>query len=336
MYKSAYKFGLYLMASLTVLSTVAGAIPMGNMNLFTDAMASGKHSERYDNSQEYEKNYYSDNENNYRANYDDYYYNQQQPSYNNNYDGYEDNKKISYDNSYDNDNSKYSNYPTKDKKYVCQTGQFKGFFVESVEFCLSHNKPPAPPTPVNNNSSIVNSFTCVNPNIININTDTNQSSSSLSALQPMLAAAAKGLNGNIDRHDQIDLNKAIVNLCIINDNDKIVIEDEAQPEPPTCEDCFTKVLTDKELDDLIQAIIEDSEGEESSLQEVCEFIANNLDEEGRAFLSDRLLVLGGDVGISEDKINEILDCLEKVFGGEFPREIIIDSLTVQQHMNWKS
>ena len=26
-------------------------------------------------------------------------------------------------------------YPTKDKKYVCQTGQFEGFFVESVEFC---------------------------------------------------------------------------------------------------------------------------------------------------------------------------------------------------------
>ena len=125
MYKSAYKFGLYLMASLTVLSTVAAAIPVGNMNLFSDAMASGKHSDRYDNSQEYEKSYYSDNENNYRANYDDYYYNQQQPSYNNNYDGYEDNKKISYDNSYDNDNSKYSNYPTKDKKYVCQTGQFK-------------------------------------------------------------------------------------------------------------------------------------------------------------------------------------------------------------------
>ena len=30
---------------------------------------------------------------------------------------------------------KHSTYPTKDKKYVCQTGQFKGFFVESVEFC---------------------------------------------------------------------------------------------------------------------------------------------------------------------------------------------------------
>ena len=43
-------------------------------------------------------------------------------------------KKISYNNSYE-DMKTYSTYPTKDKKYVCQTGQFQGFFVESVEFC---------------------------------------------------------------------------------------------------------------------------------------------------------------------------------------------------------
>ncbi len=39
MHKSAYKFGLYLMASLIVLSTVAAVIPMSNMNLFENAMA---------------------------------------------------------------------------------------------------------------------------------------------------------------------------------------------------------------------------------------------------------------------------------------------------------
>jgi hypothetical protein len=229
MYKSAYKLRLFLIASLIVLSTVTAAIPMGNINLFQNAMASEKHSDKNDNSQEYEKSYYSDEENNYRANYDDNYYYQdqqkQQPSYSNSY-GYEDNKKISYGNSYDNDNSKYSNYPTKDKKYVCQTGQFEGFFVESVEFCLSHYKPPVPPTPINNNSSLVNTFTCVNPNVININTDTNQSLSSLNGLlQPIQGAAAKVLNGNLDGLGQIDLNKAIVNLCIINDHDNIVIGD---------------------------------------------------------------------------------------------------------------
>ena len=58
---------------------------------------------------------------------------QEQSSYDNNNYGY-DNKKISYNNSYE-DLKKYSTYPTKDKKYVCQTGQFQGFFVESVEFC---------------------------------------------------------------------------------------------------------------------------------------------------------------------------------------------------------
>ena len=60
---------------------------------------------------------------------------QQQSSYdyNNNY-GYDDTKKISYSDSYE-DMKTYRTYPTKDKKYVCQTGQFQGFYVESVEFC---------------------------------------------------------------------------------------------------------------------------------------------------------------------------------------------------------
>ena len=53
MHKSAYKFGFVLMASLIMLSTV-GAIPVGNMNLFSDAMASGKHSDKNDNYQEHE------------------------------------------------------------------------------------------------------------------------------------------------------------------------------------------------------------------------------------------------------------------------------------------
>ena len=61
MLKSAIMFGLYLMASLIMLSTVAAAIPMSNMNLFSDVMAQG---------------------------------------YNNNY-GYDDTKQISYNNSYE-------------------------------------------------------------------------------------------------------------------------------------------------------------------------------------------------------------------------------------------
>jgi hypothetical protein len=114
---------------------VAAAIPMSNMNLFSDAMASGKHSDKNDNYQEYES-YYS-NDKQYTSDYNYYYEPMKQPQssygYNTNY-VYDDTKQLSYNNSYE-DMKKYSTYPTKDKKYVCQTGQFQGFFVESVEFC---------------------------------------------------------------------------------------------------------------------------------------------------------------------------------------------------------
>ncbi len=55
-----------------------------------------------------------------------------------------------YDADYYDDN--YSKYPTKDKKIACQTGQFEGFFVDSVEFCklkipISPQGPPGPVGP---------------------------------------------------------------------------------------------------------------------------------------------------------------------------------------------
>jgi hypothetical protein len=104
MYKSAYKFGLFVMASLIVLSTVTVTIPMGNMNLFSDAMALGKHSDKNDNYQQYES-YYSD-DTRYSRDYNYYYepMKTQQSSYdnnnNNNY-GYDDTKQISYNDSYE-------------------------------------------------------------------------------------------------------------------------------------------------------------------------------------------------------------------------------------------
>ncbi|MGI0050666.1 MAG: hypothetical protein ACRD8K_02915, partial [Nitrososphaeraceae archaeon] len=133
MSKSAYKFRLFVMASLIMLSTSVATIPMSNMNIFSDAMASEKkHSDKY-NSQEYEKSYYSqDNQYtpDYIYNYEPMKQQQQQSSYDYNNYGYDNNKQISYNNSYE-DIKKYSTYPTKDKTYICQTGQFQGFFVES-------------------------------------------------------------------------------------------------------------------------------------------------------------------------------------------------------------
>lgn len=43
------------------------------------------------------------------------------------YDNYSDNYSYGQD--------MYSEYPTDENKYECQTGPFEGFFVSSVEFC---------------------------------------------------------------------------------------------------------------------------------------------------------------------------------------------------------
>ena len=100
--QAAYKLGLYLMASLIILSTIIAAIPMGNMNLVDRCNSLRKcipiDMKIHKNTK---KVIILIMMNNYRANYDDNYYyqdqQQQQSSYNNNYDGYEDNKKISYE-----------------------------------------------------------------------------------------------------------------------------------------------------------------------------------------------------------------------------------------------
>jgi hypothetical protein len=126
MLKSAYKFGLYLMASLTVLSTVA-TVSIGNTNLFENAMASEKYSNKYENSNGY-ANYES-----YGANY------YQQPNYYYTQDRQYEDKQNSYTNDY-NYNDKYNKYPTKENNYECRTGPFEGFFVSSVEFCKSDNR----------------------------------------------------------------------------------------------------------------------------------------------------------------------------------------------------
>jgi hypothetical protein len=108
-----------------------------NMNMFSTAMADGKDRDdkddkryQYDDNSKYQQSQYEQDQ--YASSYDMNY------GYDNSYD------KASYDtqrydasydiNSYKADNT-YSKYPTKDKKYECQKGQFEGFFVSSVEFC---------------------------------------------------------------------------------------------------------------------------------------------------------------------------------------------------------
>jgi hypothetical protein len=154
------------LAVVLVLGTFAVTSPsfmLGNVQAQPDyGMDNSYDKDPYGNS--YEQDYSA---NQYTTDYNDDYYEpmkQQQFSYENTNDGYDDNQKISYNNNDYEDMDKYSTYPTKDKKYVCQTGQFEGFFVKSLEFCnleipAGPQGPEGPPGQIN----FTNTYLVVGP-----------------------------------------------------------------------------------------------------------------------------------------------------------------------------
>ena len=242
-----------------------------------------------------------------------------------------------YDNNYYGDSNRYSQYPTDDKKYECRTGPLEGFFVSSVEFCKhvkfdddknrkdhdrdSRTGPPAGSG--NNNSTLVNTFNCINNNNININTDNNSSSSS--GLQPIQDAIAQGLNGTLD---ELSLNKTIINLCFINDNDNIVIEDAGNGtngngnETDPCEDCFAQNLNATEFAAFEAALaagitIGGIPEEVNSFDELCDLIDTN-PRSINAILEQVLLEAGLFSDIGEATFFEIVDCIATALNIEPP------------------
>lgn len=105
-------------------------------------------------------------------------------------------------------------------------------------------------------------------------------------------------------------------VCINNNNNTVIVGNgTTTPEPFTCEECFTTVLTEEELDDLIEAT-----EAFTTLEEICNFIDTNFENESqRLFISEYLFDTANDIGISTEKIDSILDCLEEIYGVDFPR-----------------
>ncbi len=136
------------------------------------------------------------------------------------------------------------------------------------------------------------------------------------AAQGSEAISANGLMNSASDGDRsfVDRENNFAFVCI-NNNNNTVIEAET-PEPLTCEECFTSILTEEELNALIEATTLPD-----SLPELCnEFIEGGLQtEQGRIFISNYLFTSGMTAGISVDKINAILDCLEEIYGVDFPR-----------------
>ncbi|MGB9167339.1 MAG: hypothetical protein WCB31_00260 [Nitrososphaeraceae archaeon] len=115
--------------------------------------------------------------------------------------------------------------------------------------------------------------------------------------------------------DRINFDRNLVNICVnVNDNEQVKV---SAPEERTCETCFTSILTQEELDRLIAIVAQ--EEQLGSLQAICDFIGTNSQTpDGRETISNALFFYSGQAEISSEKLNAILDCLEEVYGVEFP------------------
>ena len=266
-------FSLFLIGSLLMGTSL-------NMNMFSSANAQGMG--QYDNS--YQQSYGNDP---YGSSYDSSYgydaqstYGPQKPSYDQPRHDY---RQSSY--------GDYSDYKTKDKKYECRTGPFEGFFVSSVEFCLSDQKRPSSDnkSPISdhkrpssdNKSPIIKTFNCINANLNGNNTGSiNIGNKSLPTTtgEGNLIANAYGNNGagyNIGSNDDgykqgknldciINNNNTntIINNntnSIINNNNTIVVDFPQRPpvDIPGCGGCFQDLVAgNQENIEALQAALE--------------------------------------------------------------------------------
>jgi hypothetical protein len=124
-------------------------------------------------------------------------------------------------------------------------------------------------------------------------------------------------------------------ICINNNNNTVIEAEEpvpptpttppTPPEPQTCEECFTTNLNAIEISRLLSATVSFN-----TLKQLCDFIdANFPDAAQRQFISSYLLNAALSAGLSTDKINDILDCLEEIYDVVFPRTIDRDSLLLR-------
>ena len=144
MHKSSI-FGLLLLMML-FLSAITSSIPTkvsaSDMEYPPNYIESNYNDEesysyedQYEQSYEdqYEQSYEDQYEQSYEDQYEQSYEDQYEQSYEDQYEqSYEDQYEQSYHDSYD---DMYSKYPTKDKKFVCPDGPFKGFYVYNLTFC---------------------------------------------------------------------------------------------------------------------------------------------------------------------------------------------------------
>jgi len=88
----------------------------------------------------------------------------------------------------------------------------------------------------------------------------------------------------------------------------ITTQTQEEPETPTCETCFTDIMSQEELDDFITEFDLNVESEITTLEQLCEFIQ---EEQGVEDLNFVLLV-AAQASISEEQYEALIECLQDV------------------------
>ena len=130
-------------------------------------------------------------------------------------------------------------------------------------------------------------------------------------------------NGN-GLGDRINFDRNLVNICInvnVNDQLKVSPPTDGEPQPPTCEECFTQNLQLEEINDLLTEWDVVSQTEGTTLQELCDIIADIVavgNPQQLQLLSSNLAVAFLDATLTDAQFNTVLDCLNDIFNDAIP------------------
>jgi len=152
---------------------------------------------------------------------------------------------------------------------------------------------------------------CVNSNI-NVNgvdiTKIPEDTTATAAANEGGTEGANTQNGNNGLADRINFERNLVNICVnYNQNDQIRISEE--PEPQTCEQCFTRTLDEGQLEDLFP--ISPPRGQPiDTLEDLCNLLdgITTTEQKQLAYLTI-LFGLDNTPSITDEERDAVIDCL---------------------------
>jgi len=129
------------------------------------------------------------------------------------------------------------------------------------------------------------------------------------------------IEADIEQENKCSKDTECENENEINNSLNILTQNAAQDEEPvipTCETCFTDNLSEEALNLIEETFFEGPEP--ASLQEICDFIDENIEDPlfQQDFVNYLYVVLLNNNAATTEEIENVINCLEQVFGVDLP------------------